>query len=270
MSVTALKTFHLPGSEQVGLAVALSLGLHLVMIAVLAFWPGWGPSRRQIFAPAYNVSLVSPQVFTRPAPAAPAAKPAAKPAPAARPRPAPKPAPKEAVGLKKEVKPQRVQPKAQEKQPDPSKELNQRLARLQSQVAQERNLDRTLSRLQQRVATRAAASGAFAAGPSQADTTSLRFQVYYTEIWERVRRHWVLPEALLGRQKGLEAIVVARINRNGSLDKVWLERGSGNRRLDQSALRAVERAAPFPALPSIVRGRSHEVGIRFRPEDING
>ncbi|MEW5912988.1 MAG: energy transducer TonB [Thermodesulfobacteriota bacterium] len=271
MSVAALKNFHLPGSEQLGLAVAFSLGLHLVLVAVLAFWPGWGPSRRQIIAPAYSVSLVSPQVLMRPQPAAPAAKPAARPAPVARPRPAakPKPAPKEAVGLKKDVKPQRIKPKAPEKQVDPSKELSRRLARLQSQVAQNRTLDQALNRLQSRVATRAAASGAFAAGPSQADTTSLRFQVYYTEVWERVRRHWVLPEAMLGRQKGLEAIVVARINRNGTLDKVWLEKASGNRRLDQSALRAVERAAPFPPLPSIVRGRSHEVGIRFRPEDID-
>ena len=107
-------------------------------------------------------------------------------------------------------------------------------------------------------------------GTAKADTASLRFQVYYTNMGERVRRHWVLPEALVEDISGLEAVVVARIDRNGSLAKVWLEKKSKNRRFDASALRAVERAAPFPPLPSVVRGRYHDVGLVFRPEDHNG
>lgn len=265
------------GGEQVGWAIAVSLGLHLLLVGVLAFWPGWRLTKPRSFAPVYNVALVSPSVLARPAPAPPAPpkKAAPKPAPVkAAPKPAPKPEPKkEAVALKKD-QPKRLKPKPVKKQPDPSKLLASRLKKMERRVKAEQRAERSLasalSKLESKVASRQAASGAFAAGAATADTTSLRFQVYYTEIWERVRRHWVLPEALVSKPGGLEAVVVARIRRDGSLAKVWLEKKSGNSRLDASAVRAVERAAPFPPLPSVVRGREHEVGLRFMPEDFNG
>lgn len=259
--------------DQVAWAIGVSLGLHLLLLAVLAFWPGWRFSRPKVFAPVYNVTLVSPAVLARPAPAPPAPKAApAKPTP--RPAPVAKPEPKkEAVALKKE-KPERLKPKPVAKQPDTSQLLASRLKSLEKEVAAERKAEQKLAsamnRLESRVATRQAASGAFAASAASADTSSLRFQVYYTEIWERVRHQWVLPEALVKSPRNLEAVVVARIRRDGSLAKVWLERSSGNSRLDASALRAVEKAAPFPPLPSVVREREHEVGLRFRPEDLNG
>ena len=254
-------------------AIGVSLGLHLVLLAVLAFWPGWRPARPKLFVPVYNVALVSPAALSRPAPAPPAPKPApAKAVPTARPKAKPEPK-KEAVALKKD-KPKRLTPKPVVKQPDPSKLLASRLKTLEKEVAAERKaeskLASALSRLESKVATRQAASGAFAAGATSADTRSLRFQVYYTEIWERVRRQWVLPEALVKSAANLEAVVVARIRRDGALAKVWLEKSSGNSRLDASALRAVEKAAPFPPLPSVVRDREHEIGLRFRPEDLNG
>ncbi|MBU1276781.1 MAG: cell envelope integrity protein TolA [Proteobacteria bacterium] len=271
MSTAALKRFTPVGGEQVAWAIGVSLGLHLLLLAVLAFWPGWRFSRPKVFAPVYNVALVSPAVLARPAPAPPAPK--AAPAPRTAPVPVAKPEPKkEAVALPKD-KPARLKPKPVPKQPDPSKLLASRLKRLEREVAAERKAEQKLTsamnRLESRVATRQAASGAFAAGAASADTNSLRFQVYYTEIWERVRRQWVLPEALVKSTRNLEAVVVARIRRDGALAKVWLEKSSGNSRLDSSALRAVEKAAPFPPLPSVVREREHEIGLRFRPEDLN-
>ncbi|MCF8035147.1 MAG: cell envelope integrity protein TolA [Desulfarculaceae bacterium] len=276
MSAAALRRLGATTGEQVGWAIGVSLGLHVLLVGALAFWPGWRLTKPRSFAPVYNVALVSPSVLSRPAPAPPApAKKAAPVKPAVtRPKPAPKPQPaKEAVALKKD-QPKRIKPKPVKKQPDPGKLLASRLKKMERKVKAEQKAERSLAsalnKLESKVATRQAGSGAFAAGAASADTNSLRFQVYYTEIWERVRRQWVLPEALVSNSKGLEAVVVARIRRDGSLSKVWLEKGSGNSRLDASAVRAVERAAPFPPLPSVVRGREHEVGLRFKPEDING
>ncbi|MBU1349462.1 TonB C-terminal domain-containing protein, partial [Patescibacteria group bacterium] len=96
------------------------------------------------------------------------------------------------------------------------------------------------------------------------------FQLYYSNLKAKVHRHWVLPENAGSKLRGLEAIVVLRIRQDGHLERVWLEKSSGNLRLDSSAIRAVERAAPFSPLPSEARGRSHEVGFRFKPEDITG
>jgi colicin import membrane protein len=270
VSAAIVERFHLPGSEQLSLAIGVSLGLHLILLAVLALWPGWGPSKRQMFMPVYNVSLVSPRVLMRPQ-TAPAPK-KAVPSPIARPAPPPKPKAKakEAVGLKKDVKTKRLKPKATAKKADPNKLLNQRLSRLKHKVSEQRRLDRAMNRVESRVTRRAAAGAVAAGGTAKADTASLRFQVYYADVGERVRRNWVLPQALVEDTTGLEAVVVARIGRDGRLSKVWLEKKSKNRRFDASALRAVERAAPFPPLPSVVRGRYHDVGLVFRPEDHNG
>ncbi len=263
-----------------GWGVLVSIMAHGLLVAAVLFWPNLGMSRREIFAPTYQVRLVgAPRLpAARPAPPAPPAqkaKPAVakKPEPAPRPKPKPKPKPKEAIGTKKTVSKRQVVKKKSPPAPDVSKLLDKKINRLQAEVSERRRLESAMDRLQRKVAARAdnKQAGAFAAGagPASGDL-SVRFSVYYTEIWERVRRAWVLPEVLVAKPRGLSAVVVVRINRDGSLAKVWLEQGSGNGRFDASALRAAERAAPYPPLPAGIRSSSHEVGIRFRDEDLSG
>lgn len=247
--------------------MAVSLGLHLLIIAAVIVWPSGGQNRI-FFAPTYQVSLVS----APPLPAASAQKPAvAKPAPpkAAKPvvAPKPKPKPKVAIGTKKTAK--RITRKKKKTQPDADKLLAQRLERMQSNVKQEQQLAAALSKVKSKVGSSAATGGAYAR-PGGGNEMSARFQLYYTELWERIRRSWNLPEALTGDTKGRMAVVTLRIRRNGSLEKCWLEESSGNARLDQSALRAVEKAAPFPPLPGGYPRATHEVGIRFRPDEAGG
>jgi len=50
---------------------------------------------------------------------------------------------------------------------------------------------------------------------------------------------------------------------NGTLNEAGFEKPSGNRFFDESALKAIKKAAPFPPLPDWVREGSIEVGIRF-------
>lgn len=256
-------------------AILLSLGVHLVLLAAFVFWPAGKSSRRQFFAPVYQVRLVGPP---RSAPAVapkPAARTAPRPKPVARPKPAPKPAPKpkEAIAVKPTPKAKRLKrTKPKPKAPDAAKLLDKKIRRLREKVRQERKVESALDRLRSKVAARGPSrQGSYASGGSSAggDKLSLRFQIYYTQIWERIRRQWVLPEALVKDARGLTAVVVMRIRRDGSLEKVWLEQSSGNRRFDASALRAAERAAPYPPLPRGMRQSVHEVGVRFRPEDVS-
>lgn len=251
------------GGEQLGWGVLVSLGLHLLLLALLVFWPGWGPTRRQIFAPVYNVNLVgAPPRLSAPRP---------RPAPPATAKPKPKPKPKkEAIATKKKaVKPKRLaRKKKASPRVDQAKELERKIRRLRQKVAEERAVESAISRLASRVRSRGGLAGA--AGQAGSSELNLRFQIYYTQIWERIRQNWVLPEALVGKHRGLVAVIVMRIRRDGSLERVWLEKGSGNSRFDASALRAAERAAPYPPLPAGLRQRVHEVGVRFRAEDITG
>jgi TonB family protein len=259
---------------QLGWGVLVSLGVHLLLVAFLMFWPGWGFSKRQMFAPVYNVNLVGgPPRLAPPAPPAakPAAKPTAKPKakPVAKPKPAPKPKPKkEAIATKKEaVKPKRIERKKAKPQVDQSKALEKRIKRLQRKVAEERAMENAISRLESRVQARGGSSAisGVAGGNVQASTA---MQVYSALLQAHVHRFWRLPDS--SKFKGLVAKVAFRVRRDGHLEKFWLDKSSGNHLFDESALKAIKRADPLPPFPSGIRERTLDLGFRFRPEDLNG
>ena len=272
MSALVGRIFRPEPGEQLGWALAASLGVHLLLLAVVIFWRSWGPSKAELFAPAYQVQLVG---MPGPPAAAPKGPPAHKPAPPApKAEPKPEPKPKEAIATKPEEVKKRPEPKPKpaEPTPDASKELEKRLASLQSKVSDQRRLENVMNRLEEKAATRqnqvggAFNSGSGSGGGGATGNPSVRDQVYLTELWQRIQAAWVLSEVLVQKPKGLVAIVSIRLRADGSLEKAWLEQSSGNARFDQSAVRATEKAAPFPPPPGDLR----ELGIRFRVEDATG
>jgi TonB family protein len=273
-------------NDQLGWAVAVSLGLHLLVVVAMMFGQAFLPSKREIFSPVYNVQLVGPPGPPAAA-AAPPAPPAPKPAPAPEPKPEPKkpepkpevkPAPKpepvkEAIATKPPDKPEPKKPEPKkEPEVDTSQELAKRLETLKNKVDEQRRYDQALSKLEKKVATQAnSVGGAFSSATPGAggSNVSTRDQVYLTELWERIQRNWILSEVLVQKPRGLVAVIMLRIRKDGVLDKAWLEQGSGNQRFDESALRATEKASPFPPPPA-GGGGAYEVGVRFRVEDIAG
>jgi TonB family protein len=62
----------------------------------------------------------------------------------------------------------------------------------------------------------------------------------------------------------LKAVIIIRIQPDGSISASWFEKESGDRLFDQSAMTAVTRSSPLPALPP---GQEKlEIGITFTPE----
>lgn len=283
MTADVYRIFQPRRGEQLGWALAVSLGVHLLLVAVLVFWRAWGPSKRELFAPVYQVQLVGAPALppgpaaAPPAPAPPKPEPPApkpEPKPEVKTPPKPEPKPKEAIATKQDEAPKRPPPKPApkpEETPDAAKELDKRLASLRDKVEDQRRLENVMDRLEKKAASRSnTVGGAFASGAGGGSPGSLRDQVYLTELWSRIQAAWVLSEALVQKPKGLVAIVGLRIRKDGSLEKAWLEQGSGNARYDQSALRATEKAAPYPPPPAGMRESYYEVGVRFRVEDLGG
>jgi len=91
---------------------------------------------------------------------------------------------------------------------------------------------------------------------------SMKMKVYYTIIWERIKGQWALPPHLLSEKK-VEAVIHLRVLRNGAVTDVNFEKRSGNRYFDDSTMKALGKASPFPPLPEQIRGDSLELGIRF-------
>ncbi len=96
---------------------------------------------------------------------------------------------------------------------------------------------------------------------SQGDANE-KMSSYYALIWARIKGAWSLPQGTIP-PGNIQAIIHARILRDGTVQNVSFEKKSGNRYFDESALRSVKKASPFPPLPEGLREESLEVGIRF-------
>jgi colicin import membrane protein len=113
-------------------------------------------------------------------------------------------------------------------------------------------------------------SGAQSGGaPGGADgaQVGLARRLYYTEIWNAIRRQWVLPEYL--KSQRLETMLVVVVRRDGKVLDLRVEKSSGNEAYDESARRAVRKAEPLPPFPAIYSPAQEEIGLRFRPEDLS-
>jgi colicin import membrane protein len=91
--------------------------------------------------------------------------------------------------------------------------------------------------------------------------------VYNAGIWARIKGQWVFPQDL-SRGANIYAVVNIRILKNGAVTDVNFERRSGNRYFDESALRAIRKASPFPRLPESAGDGGIELGIRFHSSEL--
>ena len=119
------------------------------------------------------------------------------------------------------------------------------------------------------VAKGAGEKGTQQAGPpggADGAQVGLARRLYYTEIWNAIRRQWALPEFLKAQK--LETVLVIVVRRDGKVLDLRVEKSSGNEIYDESARRAVRKAEPLPAFPAIYSPAQEEIGLRFRPEDL--
>jgi TonB family protein len=89
---------------------------------------------------------------------------------------------------------------------------------------------------------------------------------YYSTIWAMIKKEWSLPENLPKGKTDLETVIVVVIEKDGSVQKSWFEKKSGNNLYDQMAMRAIKKAEPFPPIPKELGDSPFELGIRFYPE----
>jgi len=84
---------------------------------------------------------------------------------------------------------------------------------------------------------------------------------YCGALQDKLAGEWRPPA--ISAQGPVQAVIVFTINRDGSVDNVSLERGSGNFYFDQAALRAVLSAAPLPPLPRTLTSSTLRVHAPF-------
>jgi TonB family protein len=134
------------------------------------------------------------------------------------------------------------------------------IKRLDSQRKQTSSVDMAIEDIRRKVNTGVSPSAP--AGQTDNAGSNAKMDVYYSLIWSRIKGKWTLPQGILPREN-IEAVVQARILRNGTVVDLSFEKRSGNRYLDESAMKAIKKASPFPPLPDSIRDNNIDVGIRF-------
>ena len=134
------------------------------------------------------------------------------------------------------------------------------LKRVEGQKQDFSGVEKAIENIRQRVTSTAQPKP----GESEIGT---KMNAYYAAIWARIKNQWILPQSILPREN-IEAVVHAKILRNGAVTELSFEKRSGNRYFDESAMRAVRKASPFPPLPEWARGGNIEIGIRFHSSDL--
>ena len=106
-------------------------------------------------------------------------------------------------------------------------------------------------------------------GEMKGGELSQALMLYRALVNEKIERNWALPERS-GRVKGkLEAVLVVRVRRDGTVLDIQFDERSGDSYFDDSVLKAVLKSKPFPPFPDIYSPKEEEIVIRFAPEKVS-
>jgi len=126
-------------------------------------------------------------------------------------------------------------------------------------------IEKAISALRQK--ERSTLPAAAAKGNVPGGQSNSRLNEYYGFIQSRVKSNWILPQAL--RPKDIvETIIEVRILSNGAVERLNFEKRSGNRYVDDSAMKAVQKSIPFPPFPEGMMNNYIEIGIRFPSSEL--
>ncbi|MFH0799049.1 MAG: cell envelope integrity protein TolA [Pseudomonadota bacterium] len=104
--------------------------------------------------------------------------------------------------------------------------------------------------------------------PLRVSPSDPEYLKYQAMVRGRIIREWVVPTVYAEEGgKRFSSRIDVRINVDGEVTSTRLERASGNASFDQSAIRAVKKASPFPTPPDRLAWEAYNEGflIEFDP-----
>ncbi len=288
------------GSQALASSLGVSLGLHLLVIAAMLYFPtNFNTPRLPPGAISVNlVSLPGPGPAPGP-PAGDGVPPVEKPAPVEAPKPAPpeKPAvpvaapappPKPAEAPKPEVS---LTPKVKEKKSlkeatrDSQKMIDQAIQRIEKKVNEPdpSSVASAIDRLKKKFSETeprpgppaatagqgggggsAGGAGGGGGGPGQIEP----IDIYRATVASNVERNWAFSSQLAGGDKNLKVGLVFKVMPNGEITDIRYTERSNNTVLDDSAYKAIVKSSPVAPHPPSVKAPYVTVAIRFTPEGL--
>lgn len=227
--------FFQPGRQNSGInrMFVISLLVHTVVISAMLFTAKL-PSKKLTFGPVYDVNLVSSPMQSV--------------------------STKSSAPISSEIK---SIPKSQ-----PVTLKKQETIRETPAVRKDdgRQVQRAIDDIRKKVSAATPQASAPTSQSANSAESSSRMDAYYALIWSRIKSQWALPRGIVQRDN-LEAVIEVKITRDGRVSSLGIEKSSGNRYFDDSAIKAVRKASPFPPLPAVLQASSAEFGIRFHSSE---
>jgi len=143
------------------------------------------------------------------------------------------------------------------------------ISRLDTREKSSKEVNKAIEDLRRKMAAAPRRSPAVAGNSGSANVIqdAGELNAYYGAIWSRIKAKWAFPGGLLSG-KDFVAVVHVRIMRSGATEGISLEKRSPNALFNESAVKAVRKASPFPPFPAGIRDASIEVGIRFHSSQL--
>lgn len=97
-------------------------------------------------------------------------------------------------------------------------------------------------------------SGGRGNAPVSLNTKDPAYVSYFNRIKQAIEVNWEYPE--LAKRYGLQGKLAVEftVGSDGQLEQLRIVRSSGSQLLDDEAIRAIRAAAPFPRIPSWIKG----------------
>ena len=230
--------------------ILISLLFHGVILSLLFFTPSF-PSPKLTFGPVYTVSLVnfSGNILEQKSSTA-ATKELLE-------------ASRSETVFKKRLEPEPVIPI---RSLESRRKQDQALEKAMEEIRKRAAAPAAIPKPQEKASPEAKTSPAHPPPPGDVEI-SAKMRAYYATIWSRIKGGWALPQGILPGEV-LETVINVTILRSGAVTGINFEKRSGNRYFDESALKAIRKAIPFPPLPAWISDGSLDVGIRFHSSEL--
>ncbi len=90
---------------------------------------------------------------------------------------------------------------------------------------------------------------------------------YYAAVYQQIQNNWFLPP-LQSWDDSLEAILVIKIRKDGSISKSYFEKKSSNVYFNQFLMKTIHEAGSMPKFPEDLKETQLEIGLRFTPSGV--
>jgi TonB family protein len=173
--------------------------------------------------------------------------------------------PKMTIPEKKKIKPEPKEktPTLQERLAERLKETEKKKADTKKDWKEADNME-TENPLQKNNNTFSGALGA-SGTLGIASASDFPFQWYLELIHGKISSCWADPQMALDKQSS--AIISFTITKTGEIENIFVKKGSGTQSFDQSGIRAIELAKPYPQLPIGYRENELTVNVEFNLEN---